>query len=280
MKRKIEKMAQGQPTTDGAGVHLVRVLGAATVEDFDPFHMLDSFDSTDPADYEAGFPLHPHRGIETISYLAQGNMVHEDTVGNKDQITDGEVQWMNAGSGVEHSEMLPASPRMLGVQLWLNLPADQIMSLPSYRSIKKEEIEEILIEGGKLRLLAGKYKDHVGYQGDHLPLTYYELQLAQGQKLTLPTEEEDMVMLFTLLGEIEVNGERIPEKTAVKLGRGTELSLKSQSPLARILFLESRPLHEPVAWAGPIVMNREEEIRQAFQDLRNGEFIKDRIDYE
>lgn len=114
MKRKIEKMAQGQPTTDGAGVHLVRVLGAATVEDFDPFHMLDSFDSTDPADYEAGFPLHPHRGIETISYLAQGNMVHEDTVGNKDQITDGEVQWMNAGSSVEHSEMLPASPPHVG----------------------------------------------------------------------------------------------------------------------------------------------------------------------
>ena len=136
-------MVQGYRTRDGAGVSLVRVLGKDTIEDFDPILMLDSFDSTNPEDYIKGFPMHPHRGIETISYLYKGKMIHRDTLGNEDAITSGEVQWMNSGSGIEHEEMIPASDRLLGVQLWLNLPKSEKMSKPSYHRINFEDIKEL-----------------------------------------------------------------------------------------------------------------------------------------
>ena len=160
MKRKIIDKVTGYRTTDGAGVSLVRVLGNRTVETFDPILMLDSFDSTDPSAYEAGFPMHPHRGIETISLISTGNMMHRDSLGNSDTITDGEVQWMTAGSGILHEEMLPPSKRLLGVQLWLNMPGKDKMKSPEYHSIKKEEIKEIPIDGGILRLISGQYKEH------------------------------------------------------------------------------------------------------------------------
>src|SRR5699024_2133580 len=139
MERKVKSKVTGFRTQDGAGVKLVRVLGNATVEEFDPILMLDSFDSTNPDDYTAGFPLHPHRGIETISYLYRGQMVHKDTLGNEASIGDGEVQWMNAGSGIQHEEQIPESDRVLGVQLWLNLPQSQKMSQPSYHSIHNKD---------------------------------------------------------------------------------------------------------------------------------------------
>lgn len=177
MNRKVTRKVKGFRTTDGAGVSLVRVLGNQTVKEFDPILMLDSFDSTNPDDYTAGFPLHPHRGIETISYIYKGQMVHKDTLGNEDGISDGEVQWMNSGSGIQHAESLPESERMLGVQLWLNLPQKEKMSKPSYHSIKNADIEEIEFDGGYLRLLAGKYKDSEGFKGEHLPMNYYDIHL-------------------------------------------------------------------------------------------------------
>ena len=177
MTRKVKTKVKGFNTRDGAGVNLVRVLGRDTAKEFDPILMLDSFDSTDPEDYRAGFPMHPHRGIETISYLSRGNMVHRDSLGNEEAITDGEVQWMNSGSGIMHEEMIPDSERLLGVQMWLNLPSNEKMSKPSYNSIKVSDIEEIEIDGGKLRLLAGCYNDRQGYKGDHLPLNYYDIPL-------------------------------------------------------------------------------------------------------
>lgn len=143
MERKITKTVQGYRTRDGAGVNLVRVLGKDTIEDFDPILMLDSFDSTNPEDYIKGFPIHPHRGIETISYLYKGKMIHRDTLGNEGAITSGEVQWMNSGSGIEHEEMIPESDRLLGVQLWLNLPSSEKMIKPSYHRINFENIKEL-----------------------------------------------------------------------------------------------------------------------------------------
>lgn len=137
MQRQVKNKIKGFRTVDGAGVSLFRVLGNQTIEEFDPILMLDSFDSTNPADYVAGFPMHPHRGIETITYLYKGRMRHKDTLGNEDEIGDGEIQWMNAGSGILHEEELPPADRMLGVQLWLNLPAKEKMSKPTYHSIKK-----------------------------------------------------------------------------------------------------------------------------------------------
>ncbi len=280
MDRKIKTKVQGFRTVDGAGVSLVRVLGRDTVEEFDPILMLDSFDSTNPSDYTAGFPMHPHRGIETISYLYKGKMKHKDTLGNEDTITDGEVQWMNAGSGILHEEQVPAAERLLGVQLWLNLPAKEKMSKPTYRAIGKTQIEDIPFDGGYLRLLAGSYQGHEGHKGDHVQIDYYDVHLDEGKEFVVETRPDDSLMVFTLLGDAVVAGERVREKTAVKLTEGDRLVLKGAEGGSQILVMKSRALGEPVAWAGPIVMNTRAELSQAFSELQHGGFIKDELDFK
>ena len=279
MKRTVKTTVKGFQTIDGAGVKLVRVLGNQTIKEFDPILMLDSFDSVNPDDYTAGFPMHPHRGIETISYVSRGKMVLKDSLGNEEAVTDGEVQWMNSGSGILHEELVPASERLLGVQLWLNLPQKDKMSKPSYHGIKRADIPEIPIEGGILRLLAGSYKEHQGYVGEHLPLNYYDLQLEAGAEITLTMGKDESVMLFTLIGDIEVDGQHIEEKTAVKLTEGDSVTIKNGDKPAQVLYIASKALNEPVAWAGPIVMNTEDEVKQAFVDLRNNTFVKTKVDY-
>lgn len=279
INRKVKSKVKGFRTKDGAGVSLVRVLGSQTVKEFDPILMLDSFDSTNPADYTAGFPMHPHRGIETISYVYRGKMVHRDTLGNQEAIGDGEVQWMNSGSGIEHEELVPAADRLLGVQLWLNLPQSDKMSSPGYHSIHNEDIQEIDFDGGFIRLLAGKYKDYTGYKGNHLPFDYYDIHLNENASIEIDTPKEDSVMIFTLVGDVYVDGELIQEKTAAKLTKGDVLEIKNTDKPAQVLFMKSKELNEPVSWAGPIVMNTREEIDQAFSELRSGTFIKERIDY-
>lgn len=279
MERTVKTKVKGFRTTDGAGVNLVRVLGNQTTKEFDPILMLDSFDSVNPDDYTAGFPMHPHRGIETISYVSRGKMVHRDSLGNEDGISDGEVQWMNSGSGIMHEEMVPAAERLLGVQLWLNLPAKDKMSKPSYNSIKNEEIKEIEIEGGKIRLLAGTYGEYQGYKGDYLPMDYYDIHLNAGAECTLTMNQNDSVMIFTLLGNIYINDKHIEEKTAVKLTEGDSLTIKNGDESAQVLYMNSRALSEPVAWAGPIVMNTEEELQKAFSELRSNTFIKEKVEY-
>ncbi len=279
MERKIDHQITGFRTRDGAGVSLVRVLGNQTVDLYDPILLLDSFDSINPDDYTAGFPMHPHRGIETISYVCRGRMTHRDSLGHEETIGDGEVQWMTAGSGIMHEEMLPASDRLLGVQLWLNMPARDKMAPPAYHSIKYDEIEEIEFKGGKLRLLAGQYGDRQGYPGKYLPLDYYDVHLEPHASLTLETGTDRSVMIFTLLGDALAGGEPVREKTAVKLTAGDHLTLGSEEHGAQILFMNSARLAEPVAWGGPIVMNTREEIKQAFSDLREGTFLRSGISY-
>ena len=279
MKRKVKTKVRGFRTRDGAGVNLVRVLGNQTTKEFDPILMLDSFDSTNPDDYTAGVPMHPHRGIETISYVSRGKMVHRDSLGNEDGISDGEVQWMNSGSGIMHEEMVPAAERLLGVQLWLNLPSKDKMSKPSYNSIKNDEIDEIEIDGGKIRLLAGTYGEYQGYKGDYLPMDYYDIHLNANSEITLTMGEKDSVMIFTLLGNVYINDEHIEEKTAVKLTEGDSLTIKNGEQNAQVLYINSRALNEPVAWAGPIVMNTQEEVQKAFIELRNNTFIKEKVEY-
>lgn len=274
MKRKVKSKVTGFRTIDGAGVNLVRVLGHSTVEEFDPILMLDSFDSIKPEDYIAGFPMHPHRGIETVSYVYRGKMQHKDSLGFEDTVEDGEVQWMTAGSGILHEEKLPPSERLLGVQLWLNLPAKDKMVPPEYHAIKSDQIQEIDFEGGNLRLLAGKYKDMTGFQGKYSPLNYYDITLEPNAKVTIETEADDSVLLFTLLSEVKVEGEQIAEKTAVKLTGGNSVEIEAGEKSAKILFISSKRLDESVAWGGPIVMNSQEELRQSFSDLKNGTFIK------
>jgi len=279
MVRRIKHTARGYRTKDGAGVSLVRVLSKDTVLEFDPILMLDSFDSTNPDDYTAGFPMHPHRGIETISYVYRGYMTHRDSLGNEDTIGDGEVQWMTAGSGIMHEERLPATEKMLGVQLWLNLPAKDKMAPPAYHSIKNSKIEEFEFDWGKLRLLAGEFEGRKGFMSKYLPLDYYDLHINPNASMVLNTDNERSIMLFTLIGDAYVGGELVKEKTAVKLTSGDSVEIKASNKKAQVLFVSSLPLGEPVAWGGPIVMNTKEELYKAFDDLKNGTFLQDKISY-
>ncbi|ASM39518.1 pirin family protein [Campylobacter sputorum] len=258
-------------------MHLVRVLGNKTYDDFDPILMLDSFDTKNYDDYKGGFPLHPHRGIETISYIYQGAMEHGDSLGNKDMISNGEVQWMCAGSGIMHEEILPKSNRMLGVQLWLNLPKNDKMTTPNYKAIKNSEIKEIDIKGGKIRLLAGKFGSQSGYLSKHLPLDYYDIHLKSGESFSLDVENNASIMLFTLIGEIEISNQIYTEKTAIKLSNGNKVEFSAKTD-TQVLFISSIRLDEQIAWGGPIVMNTKEELYEAFRDLDNNTFVKEKIE--
>ncbi|MGI6192131.1 MAG: pirin family protein [Christensenellales bacterium] len=279
MERKISKQVRGYRTEDGAGVSLVRVLGHQTVHDFDPILLLDSFDNTNPNDYTAGFPMHPHRGIETISYVYRGYMTHRDSLGNEDTIGDGEVQWMTAGSGILHEEKLPAAERLLGVQLWLNLPAKYKLTSPAYHRVRNADIQEFDYDWGRLRLLAGEFEGKQGYMSKYLPLDYYDVHLNPEQTVEIPTEPERSVMVFTLLGDAYIGGELVKEKTAVKLTSGDFVEIKATEDQAQVLFVSSKRLDEPVAWGGPIVMNTREELNKAFDDLRKGTFLQSKITY-
>lgn len=279
MERKIKKEVTGFNTKDGAGVSLVRVLGHETVEDFDPILMLDSFDSTNPDEYTAGFPMHPHRGIETISYIYKGEMTHKDSIGHEDTIHDGEVQWMTAGSGILHEEKLPASERLLGVQLWLNLPAKDKMVQPNYHSIKNAEIQEIEIENGKVRLLAGQFNGKQGFSSHYLPLDYYDIHLEPNASATIDMEEDRSVTIFTLFNDAYIGEELVKEKTAVKLTQGDHVKIKAAGKKTQVLFISSKMLKEPVSWGGPIVMNTKEELKKAFADLDEGTFLQNKMSY-
>lgn len=279
MKREIINKVKGFGTIDGAGVNLVRVLGNETVDIYDPILMLDSFDSINPSDYTKGFPMHPHRGIETISLIVEGKMIHKDSLGNEEEITNGEVQWMTAGSGIFHEELLPESKRMLGIQLWLNLPQKDKMVKPKYHSIKKDEIKEIEIENGLLRLISGEYKNYKGYLPKYSPLDMYHIILDKNSNIKIDTAENKSVMIFTLLGSVKINGEIIEEKTVVKFSSGDFLEIDSLNDETQIVFISSDRLGEEIAWGGPIVMNTKQELQTAFKELDLGTFLKEKIDY-
>ncbi|MGI6244030.1 MAG: pirin family protein [Prevotella sp.] len=277
--RKVIKSVRGRRTQDGAGVNLVRVLGNETVYDFDPILMLDSFDTSNPEDFSAGFPTHPHRGIETVTFIADGSISHKDNLGNEATVADGGAQWLTAGSGAFHSEFLSAETRLLGVQMWLNLPKKDKMCPPAYRSIDNKDIQEFDFDGGKLRLICGEYQGHQGYQGQYLPLSYYDIILDPQAKLSLNMANDDSVMAFTLQGNANIGGSKVMEKTAVKLGEGERLVIETGDKGAEVLVMISRALHEPVSWYGPIVMNTMGEIKTAVNELNNGTFIKTKTKY-
>ena len=278
-ERKVIETVKGYRTKDGAGVSLVRVLGQDNIYNFDPFLMLDSFDSTNPDEYMAGFPTHPHRGIETVSFLSKGSMTHGDHIGTKQTIGDGEAQWLTAGSGAFHSEQ-PAGEHLLGLQLWLNMPKSAKMSAaPAYHGIMRDEIKEFPFEGGKLRLLTGEYKGEKGWQGKYVPLDYYDILLEAGGSISIDVKEGNTVMVFTLRGGAEVGGKVLEEKTAARLVEGDTVSIKAGDADTEIMLMSAPPLHEPIAWYGPIVMNTDDELRTAFYELNKGTFIKENIDY-
>ena len=273
MKRTINTFVFGQPAIDGGGVHLVRVLGNRNVRDFDPFLMLDSFDSTNPDDYTAGFPMHPHRGLETISYVQRGKMVHSDSLGFEDTVTDGEIQYMTAGSGILHEKKVSEAERLLVVQLWLNLPARDKMCDPAYTAVRAADVPEVSLPGAKLRVLMGSFGEVRSAQSRYLPFDYYNIRTEAGAAVTLPTPAGNTVFVFTLEGEAEIDGEDIPPKAAALLTRGDEVTIET-AEAANLLFMSAPPLNEPISWMGPVVMNTGEEIDAAFRELRDGTFVK------
>ena len=279
MERKVIQKVKGFRATDGAGVSLVRVLGHETVYDFDPFLMLDSFDSTDQREYSAGFPTHPHRGIETVTFLAKGRMTHGDHLGTTQTISDGEAQWLTAGSGACHSEQ-PGGNHLLGLQLWLNLPKkDKMTAAPAYHGITNDEIQEFPFEGGKLRLLTGEYQGHKGWQGKYLPLDYYDIHMNPGAKITLDVKPENTVMVFTLVGDIVTGGTHVETKTAARLVDGDTVAIEAGRDGAEVMLMSAPTLHEPISWYGPIVMNTQSEIRTAIHELNDGTFVKQNTKY-
>lgn len=278
MEKGIAKIVRGVRAVDGAGVKLVRVLGHDDVYDFDPFLMLDSFDSFDPRDYVAGFPTHPHRGIETITYLISGRIEHEDSIGNAGVIASGGSQWMTAGGGILHQEMPKASERMLGFQLWLNLPKSEKMVPPAYLDICPDMMPVVEEDGAKVRVISGAYKGLSGVAPRHVPATIYDVTVSQGRSIRLDAAPGETAFLFTIEGNALLGGKRVQEKSAVLLGEGDAVTVRApEDGGARFIYFMAPPIHEPIAWGGPIVMNTQEELDAAFRQLRNGTFLRQTV---
>jgi len=276
--RKIRKIVTGSRQIDGAGVKLVRVISHADVQDFDPFLMLDAFDSRDPADYVKGFPWHPHRGIETVTYLIAGDVEHKDSLGNKGSILDGCCQWMTAGGGILHQEMPQPSERMLGVQLWLNLPRKNKMSQPEYRDISASMIPKIKDEGCTVGVIAGSYGGVSAVtQGDYVKTLFLDVDLKSGYEWRIPTDIEATLFIYIVEGAgcFDEEGQTVIEShRAVLFENGEQFIARATEHGVRFLVFSGQPLREPIAWGGPIVMNTQEELEQAFQEIDNGTFIK------
>jgi len=273
--REIVKTVSGQRAVDGAGVSLVRVIGNRDVYDFDPFLMLDSFDSTDPADYIAGFPCHPHRGIETVTYLIKGKIEHMDSLGKKGTIEYGESQWMTAGSGILHQEMPIASDRMLGFQLWLNLPKQDKMTQPAYLSITQNDIPVVKTDQASVRVLSGEFGGVSGVMPRHIQAGILDVSLPKGERISLATKPQETVFAFLISGGAVIDAHLLSEKTAVLFGAGDGVSIEATPDQdLRFILFSGKALHESVAWGGPIVMNTRAELDLAFEELQNGSFIK------
>lgn len=278
--KKVVKVTKGVPATDGAGVKLVRVFGYYDTEDYDPFLMLDAFDSTNPEDYTKGFPWHPHRGIETITYLIHGDIEHGDSLGNQGSILSGDCQWMTAGSGIIHQEMPKASNRMLGAQLWLNLPAKDKMVTPSYGDIKGENVPIVEEDGVKIHVIAGEYLGvKGGFEGQYIKATYLDIELSANQEWTFTDNPENNLFVYIFSGKakfdpMDSSDNLISEKQAVLFSKGEKFWIKAGNEAVRFILLSGKPLKEAIAWGGPIVMNTKEELDLAFLELDKGKFIK------
>ena len=276
--RKIKKIVNGQSQIDGAGVKLVRVVGYPDVVDFDPFLMLDAFDSNNAQDYIKGFPWHPHRGIETVTYLISGDIEHADSLGNKGSILDGCCQWMTAGSGILHQEMPQPTDRMFGVQLWLNLPRGDKMTNPQYRDIKNESVPEIIGDGHKVRVISGDYLGTLGVaEGDYVKMLFLDVNLEPGKQWRLETENDATLFIYIVQGEgcfDDSNCQIVNSKSAVLFHSGNQLFVNASDKGIRFLLFSGMPLKEPIAWGGPIVMNTQQELQKAFKELDDNTFIK------
>lgn len=273
-QRKVERAWQAMAARDGAGVNLNRALGASQDQRLDPFLMLDAFSSADPNDYIAGFPAHPHRGFETVTYIVNGHMGHKDHLGNEGDLKAGGVQWMTAGRGIIHEEMPQQEQGLLrGFQIWLNLPAKEKMQKASYKDIPKEAMPwQDLAAGGQIKLIAGSL-DGATVQPDNTRQTApiiadVQLKASSEEVLHIPADHQAMVYVFE--GELSIAGRTLKSNDAAILSAGEELAFSSTRSPARLLLLAGKALNEPIVQYGPFVMNTEEEIQQAIADYREG----------
>ena len=275
MERQIQKILNRRLTLEGAGVKLKRVLGNNDVSTLDPFLLLDHFGSDNSEDYIKGFPWHPHRGMETVTYMWAGEVEHGDSMDNKGVIKSGDVQWMTSGSGIIHQEMPQKySGLMQGFQLWVNLPAKKKMVDPKYRGILKEQIPTVQKDGLKIKVIAGKMDGLQGPVRDlAIDIEYFDIELAPGKAFEHATAKDDTVFAYVVEGAVEVQGKNIMQGQCVVFGKGDSVKICSTKG-SHFLFVSGKPLNEPVAWRGPIVMNTQEELDTAFKELDLGTFIK------
>jgi len=298
--RPIKQIIQTQPTIEGAGVKLQRAFGFGKTKDFDPFLLLDDFRNDNPEDYLAGFPWHPHRGIETITYVLAGSVEHGDSLGNKGKMTAGDVQWMTAGSGILHQEMPKGDKqgRMHGFQLWANLPSSLKMTDPRYQDIPASAIPEVTDDDGtRVRVICGEFWGKRGpVEGVAADPNYLDISVPPGQRKRLKVDTTRNAFAYVFAGSGTFRDASAPrgvltEQAAdpnaptkydvsnhslVLFDRGDELTVQAGPEGIRFLLVSGKPIEEPVAWYGPIVMNTQEELRQAIAELHTGAFIKHR----
>ncbi len=278
--RRIKTVLRSRPTLEGAGVRLKRVFGYNEIEMMDPFLLLDHFGSDNPEDYMKGFPWHPHRGIETITYMIEGKVKHEDSLGNAGTIETGDVQWMTAGSGIIHQEMPEGSEGlMMGFQLWANLPSSNKMMHPRYQEVKDSQIPEVETESGaKIRIICGKLDGTCG------PVTeivtdpeYMDVIVPAGKEFTHSVKKEHTVFAYVFEGNGYFDEDQktlIESDHLVLFEDGDQIMAKAGDKQVRFLLVSGMPIGEPIAWYGPIVMNNREELDEAFREYREGTFIK------
>jgi redox-sensitive bicupin YhaK (pirin superfamily) len=296
--RPVKRLIQSKPTLEGAGVHLRRAFGFGSTSDFDPFLLLDDFRNDIPEDYLAGFPWHPHRGIETITYVLAGTVEHGDSMGNRGSIAAGDVQWMTAGRGIIHQEMPTGDQagRMHGFQLWANLPSSLKMTAPRYQEVKVDDIPVAAEDDGtRARVVCGTFWGKTGpVDGIAADPMYLDVSVPPGKRKVLPVETSRHTFAYVFAGKgkfcnasgpLAVPTEPVgwldttppaeaENRFLVLFDRGDEVVVQAGDDGIRFLLISGKPLEEPVAWYGPIVMNTQEQLRQAFEELREGTFLK------
>jgi len=272
--RGIARIVSGMPTQDGAGVKLTRLIGTPQLPDVDPFLMLDAFGSDNPNDYIAGFPEHPHRGFETVTYMIEGSIAHADNHGGKGLVTDGGVQWMMAGRGVAHSEM-PAQTngRMFGFQLWINLPAAEKMRAPWYADIPASAILAFDVEGAAVKLIADEWNGRKGPGPERTTAPFIaDVTLPANGAVDVPLTEDRAGFVYVFEGTLKIGTAIVRAGHIGVLSDGAELHVSAAGEVARALVIAGKPLREPIAKYGPFVMNTADEIRQAISDYQSGRF--------
>ena len=268
--RSIQKVIQGVQTTDGAGVNLTRIIGSMELNMLDPFLLLDEFGSDNPKDYIAGFPPHPHRGFETITYMLNGKFRHKDSAGNEGYLTDGSVQWMTAGRGVIHSEMPEQTEGLVrGFQLWLNLPKEKKMIDPAYNDIPAKKIPIVDFEGGSARIISGKFLGITGPGEPHTGVLYYDIDLDLSAHFIMPIDNGWNAFIYIYEGSVRLDRE-INQDHLIVFNQEGKLDLTAGKEGAKFIVVAGEPLNEPVARGGPFVMNSKGEVLKAFEDYQNG----------